>query len=585
MEFHDRLNEYLSMLGCTAGQLAECSGLSAATISRYRSGERVPNNGSVNMKGLISGLVRIAEEKGFSGITTDSLADYFSVTLSGDQIDMEIFRLNFNTLISQLSVILSELAIALNYDPSHISRIRKGQRQPADPGLFASRFASFIASKYNEDKDKHIIAEIMGCKAEELSEASDYEKKLLDWLKTNEKRSQDHMSDFLKKLDEFDLNEYIRTIHFDELKVHSLPFQMPTSKSYFGLKQMMEADLDFLKATVLSKSDEPVIMYSDMPMREMAKDPNFPKKWMFGMALMLKKGLHLNQIHCIDRSFEEMMLGLESYIPMYMTGQVSPYYLKNEQNNVFLHLLKVSGIAALSGEAIAGYHSSGKYYLTKTKEEVSYYKTRANQLLKRATPLMEIYRKEQAKGYYDFCQAQSHAEGNIRRIFCSLPLHTATDKLLTQILRHNSISNEEQREILAHTAKQRQIAEEFLKRHALSDEIPMLSKEEFEQYPVTLFVSGLFYEKDIFYTYDEYLEHFKYTQKYADEHANYTVKLNTAPVFRNIQIIIHEGQWTMISKAKSPAIHFVIRHPKMQKAIENFVPPMSRELSEHGHKI
>lgn len=54
------------------------------------------------------------------------------------------------------------------------------------------------------------------------------------------------------------------------------------SKSYFGLKQMMESELDFLKATVLSKSDEPVIMYSDMPMSEMAKGPNFPKNGYLG---------------------------------------------------------------------------------------------------------------------------------------------------------------------------------------------------------------------------------------------------------------------------------------------------------------
>ena len=30
----------------------------------------------------------------------------------------------------------------------------------------------------------------------------------------------------------------------------------------------------------------------------------------------------------------------------------------------------------------------------------------------------------------------------------------------------------------------------------------------------------------------------------------------------------------MISKGKAPAIHFVIHHPKMREAIENFVPPM-----------
>ena len=105
-------------------------------------------------------------------------------------------------------------------------------------------------------------------------------------------------------------------------------------------------------------------MYSDMPITEMAKDPDFPKKWMFGMALLLKKGLHLDQIHHLDRSFEEMMLGLESWIPMYMTGQISPYYLKSDPGNVFHHFLKVSGAAVLSGEAISGHHSEGRYYLS-----------------------------------------------------------------------------------------------------------------------------------------------------------------------------------------------------------------------------
>ncbi|MGN0554349.1 MAG: hypothetical protein ACI4LI_00450, partial [Candidatus Fimenecus sp.] len=64
------------------------------------------------------------------------------------------------------------------------------------------------------------------------------------------------------KLNTFDLNEFIKAIHFDEMKVPSFPFQLPTSKTYFGLKEMMDSELDFLKATVLSKSMVPVIMYN-----------------------------------------------------------------------------------------------------------------------------------------------------------------------------------------------------------------------------------------------------------------------------------------------------------------------------------
>jgi len=44
-----------------------------------------------------------------------------------------------------------------------------------------------------------------------------------------------------------------------------------------------------------------------------------------------------------------------------------------------------------------------------------------------------------------------------------------------------------------------------------------------------------------------------------------------------LQIFIHEGQWVMVSKGKAPAIHFVIRHPKLRSAIENFIPPVTEE--------
>ena len=40
------------------------------------------------------------------------------------------------------------------------------------------------------------------------------------------------------------------------------------------------------------------------------------------------------------------------------------------------------------------------------------------------------------------------------------------------------------------------------------------------------------------------------------------------------QIQILEGSYVLISKAKSPVIHFVIRHPKMVSALENFIPPV-----------
>ncbi len=43
MRFCDRLNEYIETLDCTVKELSELSDISAATVSRYRSGERLPD--------------------------------------------------------------------------------------------------------------------------------------------------------------------------------------------------------------------------------------------------------------------------------------------------------------------------------------------------------------------------------------------------------------------------------------------------------------------------------------------------------------------------------------------------------------
>lgn len=318
-------------------------------------------------------------------------------------------------------------------------------------------------------------------------------------------------------------------------------------------------------------------MYSDMPMTEMAKDAEFPKKWMFGMAMLLKKGLKLQIIHNIDRSLPEMMLGLESFIPMYMTGQIEPYYFKTPQGGVFLHFLRVSGTAALSGEAVAGHHSEGKYYLTNNRAEVAYYRRRADALLENAKPLMDIYREDGAARLNAFLLADSRTPGKRRNILSAPPLYTAEPAFLDGILARNGVPDDERERIAVFAKSRREQAEAILRENDMRMELPRLTEESFGQYPVTLSLSGLFFGREIPYTYEEYLAHIEQTERFAEEHPRCRLELTSGGAFRNLQITMHEGQWAMVSKEKSPAIHFVIRHAKLRTAIENFVPPVVEE--------
>lgn len=173
-----------------------------------------------------------------------------------------------------LSINTSEFARFLNYDASYISRIKSGERQPADPELFLVNTALFVTKRYTKKTDLSILANLFDCSLEELREEKTYLSLLKHWLQTNAYEYRQRTAIFIPfsaKLDEFNLDDYIRVIHFNELKIPTAPFQLPGSKNYFGLKEMMNSELDFLKATVLSKSQEDVIMYSDMPIEEMAE--------------------------------------------------------------------------------------------------------------------------------------------------------------------------------------------------------------------------------------------------------------------------------------------------------------------------
>lgn len=576
MKFHEKLNEYISTLGCTGKEISARSGVSTASLSRYRSGDRIPDVDSDTFTNICNAIASIASERGISKLDADEIKKNFLSCENVVSANKELLIGNFNAMISVLNLNLSKLCRYMNYDTSTIFRFRSGTRQPSNPEQFASDVAAYISHEIDSEIERASLSELIGKNISEIeSEASRFEA-VKEWLLYGETPDygKSSIADFLSKLDDFDLNKYIKAIHFDEMRVPSIPFLLPTSRMYYGLDEMMESELDFLKATVLSKSMKPVTLYSDMPMSEMAKDPDFPKKWMYGMALMLKKGLHLNNIHNIDRSFDEMMLGLESWIPMYMTGQISPYYLKGSQNGVFHHFLRVSGAAALSGEAVFGHHSDGRYYLSKTKEDIAYYQKRADDLIKNASPLMDIYRSEKQSAFNAFLMSDTKQTGTRRSILSSPPLYTLDGEYLKELLKKHSVSTENREKILEFASVQKEMCEKILKENPVIDELCVLSEEEFNLHPVVLPLSGMFYDSDITYTYNEYREHIKQTETFAKTHKNYKLETTRSNTFRNLQIIMHEGQWAMISKGNSPAIHFVIHHPKLRNAIENFIPPV-----------
>ena len=87
----------------------------------------------------------------------------------------------------------------------------------------------------------------------------------------------------------------------------------------------------------------------------------------------------------------------------------------------------------------------------------------------------------------------------------------------------------------------------LLQRCDISDEIFAISEEEFGKVPVYLSLSGMFSEKGLRYTYQEYLQHLETTKQFAEEH--------------------------------------VIKHPKMIRAFEDFCRAGSSFVADVKNKL
>ena len=557
MFFKDVFNSYLNELNCTAKEFSLESGISEAVISRYRSGDRVPKVNSLQLNKIIDSIYNISVNKNLKYNKKDITKKLINSISNHNYFNYQ----NFNKIITTLNVNINDMSKYISFDASHISRIRYGKTKPSDSNYFSKKVCDYIIHKYNSNEFINIFPQ--------LKDSDNLSDLIYEFL-TIQMEDDKEVSNFLNKLDDFNLGEYIKAINFDSLKVPSIPFYRAKTRNYYGLEEMKNGEIDFFKATVLSKSKEDIFMCSDMPMEDMAKDVEFGKKWMFAIAMSLKKGLHLNIVHNIDRPFNEMMLGLESWIPLYMTGQISPYYFKNLKNDVYNHLNYTSGSVALFGECINGYHSKGKYYLTNKSDEVKYYKEKTNLLLKKASSLMDIYTKDNMDDFNNFLLNDLKLVGERKRFLHSLPLFTIDDDLLNEILLNNNIPSDDIRVILEYKKTEENNMTTLLEFNTLIDNIYIKSKEEFDKDPNYLELENIFYDKKVFYSYDQYLKHLDSTKNYINK--NYKLNIQDEKTFSNISLILLEDNYALISKSINPNIHFVIRHQKLVDALSNFTP-------------
>ena len=403
MNFSEQLLEYMKLLKFNTNELCDNSGLSYTLINRYLNNIRKPKEDSKYFNKVVNGVYQISLSRN-SDLTKENIYNTLKESLIADmfKIDYNLFVDNFNTLQEELNLTTVEISNAVGYDSSFISRMKSKERKPADFEIFIDKLRNYIISLCQNENTKSILVQILNCSNEDINNIEIFKEIFTKWICSQHIDSKpDDVLNFLTKLDNFNLNDYINT-DFSKIKVPTVPVLFKSSKMYFGIEGRKQAEGEFLKTTLLSKSNEPIFFYSDLPMTQTGEDEEFKKKWVYAMSVLLKRGLHLNMVHTLNRPINELLLGLENWIPIYMTGSISPYYFKNPPSNFFNGSQYTSGSIALTSECIKYNEKKSKFYLTTKKDEVEFEKEKSKYMLSKATPLMTIYKENDKEQFEEF---------------------------------------------------------------------------------------------------------------------------------------------------------------------------------------
>ena len=233
----------------------------------------------------------------------------------------------------------SQLAKAVNIDPSLISRYRNGQRVPGSD--ISVQLAETLWSYIEKKECMKELSAYMKKRESKISE-----KAFVSWFISEDGNDDESAAEARSLLDAFD--RYIKTAPVAPVPIDIKEFSHLINDEngyYLGEKGLQDGVIRFLGNVYLHTPRE-ILLFSDQNMNWMVSDPDYAQVWASLMAGCIKSGVHIRIVHNINRGLSEMNQAIKSWLPLYMSGMVYSYYLRDSEHKtseVSMSALKESG--------------------------------------------------------------------------------------------------------------------------------------------------------------------------------------------------------------------------------------------------
>jgi len=161
---------------------------------------------------------------------------------------------------------------------------------------------------------------------------------------------------------------------------------------YLGNEGKRQAAQRLLQAALDDPDSSRLLLYSDEDMSWMTEDPAFFRQWAGMMMAILKGDDHITMIHNLSRDLDELMAAVSGWIPLYLTGNISPWYCPKIRDEIF-HSTRfiLAGKEAVIGGYTGTVSESAYSLYVQGRDIIKALEDQFAALLKLCRPLMSVY--------------------------------------------------------------------------------------------------------------------------------------------------------------------------------------------------
>ena len=286
----------------------------------------------------------------------------------------------------------SVLGRALNFDPSYISRIRSGKRGLPKGQPFLKPASIYFSHAIREDYQKDAAAKELHLATSWPPEEKDAAQLILTWLSGRFQTPQEElrMKDVLAAL----------KLPFAETNAPEARYtpekgSAVSAQIFFGNAGKRDAVITFLEELVQTGRAHTLLLFSDEDMFWLYEDKTFVRTWMLLMRQLIEQGSRIRIIHSIGRSAGDMWEAVRSWLPLYATGAVEPWFCPRLRDGIFKRTEFIAqGHSAVFGSSVPGQTDEPLNMLICDRNAAEVMQREYEAFLKLCKPLMDIVRPE-----------------------------------------------------------------------------------------------------------------------------------------------------------------------------------------------